>query len=171
MGCHTYFYIPTDIEYKNIIYEFNKELNYSIETIKFIKKAKLVSIGKSNKKYINILDNKEDGNYSLDFEKEYQRKLKLFFRLKRVVKKGLCKKAVLNRLGYAFHNNLIYDLCDVYDLFRVSGYPDVTLSSYKETIDFIDTYGLDLNKKSFVDYSKLEEFFSNNLTGIIKFGI
>ena len=169
MGCHTYFYIPANIDYNEFMYKFNSVLNECIKTKNLLKQTKLVSIGKSNKKYTKLLDIKEEGEYSLEFEKEYKRKLALFFRLKRIIKKGLCKKAVLNRLGYCFYNNTIYELCEFCDLFRVTGYPDITLTSYEETINFIDSYGLDLNKKHDVDYNKLKQFFIDYPTGIINF--
>jgi len=97
-----------------------------------------------------------------------------------MVKKGLCNVAVMNKqpehseyvVGKGF-----YIVCkDFHDMFRVGDYPDDSLFSYQECLDFIKRYEdkynttIEIWKRDGAIKNSLQEFWDKYPDGMIRFG-
>lgn len=168
MGCHTWFYKPIKIEYEIAKKQF---LELSTETIVALK-----------------------AGYTLNCEYSAEQLINIYSRQQRMVEKGLCKVAVMNKYEhqdkvtlYIPEKNTHYVNVDNYhNIFRIGNYPIDKLFSYNETIQFIESnkdkvyshLGWIDEKNTFGKYDeminiweiKLQSFWDKYPDGMIDFG-
>lgn len=151
MGCHTWCY---------------KKVERSIE------EARRIYLAEAQKFVSGWTSDYENGNFFNQTEEEFKKTIAIAERQIRMVEKGLCNVAVMNKqpemsefiIGKGF-----YIECGYHDIFRIGGYPDVYLFSYDECLAFISNYEIEHNCK--VDVQKyLKEFWIDNNDGLISFG-
>ena len=161
MGCHTWF---------------------SVKENRTIEEARRLYI-QNQKEWISTWQFYIDNHCAVPFEKyTMDRKLylmELYKRQLRMVEKGLCNYAVMNKQddGYYIPGKGFYKrISDYHDLFRIGGYPDDRLFSLDETLAFIDKYEKQYGEKVEIyhitghEKNTLEEFWEKYPEGSIHFG-
>jgi len=155
MGCHTWFY---------------KKVDYNIP------------IEKAREKFIDNLNlSKEFIPENCITEDDLKFWENLHDRQIEKVKKGKADCAVLERLILFFENKELYFIRNLgwfvdhdayHDVFRIGGYPKDILTSYDETIKFINDNKTKINfNKSFEEtLDILKEYWYTNPNGVIDFG-
>ena len=106
-------------------------------------------------------------------QEEIEFTLAVFKRQYRMVENNYCQKAIWNHQPdnvSEYINNVFYVNSEYHDVFRVMGYPDDTLYSYEECLEFIDNYNKKHNTNISVFKERLKEFWDKYPNGIIKFG-
>lgn len=172
MGCHTWFYKKVEVSYEDAKLQLIKSLDKNIKILeRWVQNP-------NDKRFLMIRD--DHPYYTLEYTKN---QLDIYERKKRIVEKGLCKEAVLNKYsdcsfevfryikGKGHYKSL--DLCDI---FRIGNYPPDTLFSLQETLDFIEknkdkVYYYHFNDVQNKDWKQqLEEFWKKYPDGMIDFG-
>jgi hypothetical protein len=63
------------------------------------------------------------------------------------------------------HNQQLYEDTDTFDLFRIGGYPDTVLTSYKQTVEYCKQFNIGEDK-----LESTYQFFKDHPDGLIQFG-
>ena len=172
MGCHTWFYAKSNKTQE----EANKEFIYNAKDyVKYCDKIALkVLKHKTGQKrlqqdvYKRITKDYIDSYFNRSSLEQYTFDKKLYLRMIRMVKKGLCQRAVwnhLNDLGLYIDGKGYYTEVDFHNLFRVHNYPKDVLTSLEECLDFIKKHNIDN-----VNYERLNEFWNKYPDGAVDFG-
>lgn len=106
-------------------------------------------------------------------QEEIEFTLAVFKKQYRMVENNYCQKAIWNHQPEnvsEYINNVYYVNSEYHDVFRVTGYPNDTLYSYQECLEFIDNYNKKHNINIPVFKERLKEFWDKYPDGIIKFG-
>ena len=192
MGCHTWFYkkselkiekarenlinrLKTGIDFDKLIIEFytvvdlphseifsgeNQDFHYTSE--------KIFKIGEKifgDDVYLEFLESYPEWDIEL-----CTKRIKIYERQIRMIEKGLCNCAVYKRMnGFFVNGNYYVDSNEFHDVFRKYGYPETILTSYDETIKYIEDKK---NECSTYEYThiRLKEFWDKYPDGIITFG-
>lgn len=153
MAIHTWCFKPTEVDYeearKFLLDRFESDINVLKKSLDDPNSAFRVRLGWTTEHHNHLIQ-------------LYQRQIK-------VIKSGLCKKAVMIRgagVDVKYFNGKFYKLCLEYlNIFRVSRYyDDVTLTSLSETIDFINNTSNDVFD---VNMDNVVEFWEKYPNGII----
>lgn len=161
MGCHTWFY---------------KKENRSIEEARalFIKDYQAVI------QEIKNTWNDPDG-HTQHYKKTYNLteeqclfQLHILERQLRMVEKGLCNVAVMNKqeeiCDYISDKGFFIEVDGFHDLFRIGKYPLNKLFSLEDTMNFIKEKGEEIYSKADNYEENLKEFWTKYPDGMIKFG-
>ena len=171
MGCHTWFWEKTEIDYEKAYNELYERVK---SDVKFYKN--IVYNRKKVKKFLEYCP------ISIEKGRKY---LEIAKRQSRVLSKGLCKEAAISQWcrrcskehmrhvpgkgTYVTKNGIHH-----HDLFRIHNYPVDKLFSLEETLKFIEdhkseiTYYHDSETETFIEL--LEGFWKEFPDGMIDFG-
>lgn len=163
MGCHTWFYRRID------------------RTIEEARELFLTEYKKSLKSWEELLNNPADEcRVAYGWTQEYcDHYFEVLKRQIRMVEKGLCNVAVMNKqLDHCIYipgrGLFITDVSMTHNIFRIGGYPEDMLFSFEETIEFIEK-----NKEAISNYrgplqedtiDRLKKFWEQYPDGMIDFG-
>jgi len=162
MGCHTWFY-------KKIDRSVEEARKIAINTLyKYIKLCENIIADKNyNDRDWNDFD--KHGNTNDDVRKQ---EILISERKIRIIEKGLCNVAVYNmeQESNVLIEDNFYIESDFHDIFRKSGYPDITLYSLDETLSYIEDPNNNCYYEGEPAIKALKEFWSEHPDGIIQFG-
>ncbi len=121
-----------------------------------------------------ISDPKDECRVAHEWTQEYMEYwLNIYERQLRMVKKGLCNVAVMNKqpgLSYYKEGKGFFINCEDYgNQFRINGYPEDEIFSKEECMQFIER---NKDKIQFNDktYERLDEFWNKHPDGFMHFG-
>lgn len=163
MGCHTWFYTKTDITLDQAKKDALEICNHQIEW----------HINEISNPSQDMLECYSDWVDKLDYN------LALFERYKRFIEKNLFKglKTYSEFYSHGFDRKLtnyvsrtdsVYvEVEDIHDIFRLGGYPEDQLLSFKETLEYCQEKRCKISMEQF---QSLLDFWNKYPEGMIKFG-
>lgn len=173
MGCHTWFFRKierTQDEAKKLCVKYMKKI------IKGWEKTTFNVIYDENGNFVMSHPSNTLRHAYPEYSQEFcEQILKVYKRQLKMIKKGLCQRAVWNRqpdknfTKYIDGKGLYIEDTVFHDVFRKYGYPEVKLFSLEETLDYINNPE---NECVLYDNSieMLEKFWTLYPDGFIEFG-
>lgn len=163
MSCHTWFYKRVDMSYEEAREMVLKSMEEMVDWLEGPEYTKMLAEALEEDPYDTYISSMSDC-------------LPVFKRQLRMIKAGLCKEAVMNKVpDHEYINGKMYTGVEEYgNIFRVYDYPEDILWSYEDCMLFIENRRLiegtrvDMRHPNWQE--ELKKFWQEYPDGFIRFG-